>query len=111
MPEAQWQANTTRLALQLMSAGARAVYQGQLPLQLAASLDLGCVAAVTPAARSRQLGEGFDLRELQVGVRVCCSCWCFRTRVHVMFMLLKEVQGMMSGQLAGCTCKCSCFRQ
>jgi hypothetical protein len=66
MPEQQWQANTTRLALQLMSAGARAVYQGQLPLQLAASLDLGCVAAVAPAARSRQLGEGFDLRELQV---------------------------------------------
>lgn len=67
MPEAQWQANTTRLALQLMSAGARAVYQGQLPLRLAASLDLGCVAAVAPAARSRQLGEGFELRELQVG--------------------------------------------
>jgi hypothetical protein len=74
MPEAQWQANATRLALQLMSAGARAVYQGQLPLQLAASLTLGCVAAVVPAARSRQLGEGFDLRELQVrGAVAQCS--------------------------------------
>jgi hypothetical protein len=74
MPEQQWQANTTRLALQLMSAGARAVYQGQLPLQLAVSLDLGCVAAVAPAARSRQLGEGFDLRELQVRGAGCCCC-------------------------------------
>ncbi|WIA29248.1 hypothetical protein OEZ86_011756 [Tetradesmus obliquus] len=73
MPEAQWQANTTRLALQLMSAGARAVYQGQLPLRLAASLDLGCVAAVAPAARSRQLGEGFELRELQAKTAAECS--------------------------------------
>lgn len=66
MPEAEWQSCATRLGLQLMSAGARAVYQAQLPLQLAASLDLGCVASVTPAARQRTLGEGFALKELQV---------------------------------------------
>jgi hypothetical protein len=84
MPEQQWQANTTRLALQLMSAGARAVYQGQLPLQLAASLDLGCVAAVAPAARSRQLGEGYDLWELQVRkVVLQCSAKC-RQRSYIL---------------------------
>lgn len=66
MPEAEWQSSATRLGLQLMSAGARAVYQAQLPLQLVASLDLGCVASVKPAARQRTLGEGFSLNELQV---------------------------------------------
>lgn len=45
------------------------MYQGQLPLQLMASLDLGCVAAVTPAARDRQIGDGFALSELQVGLQ------------------------------------------
>lgn len=66
MPEVDWQASSSRLALQLMSAGARAVYQGQLPLNMVASLDLGCVAAVCAEARNRQLGEGFSLSELQV---------------------------------------------
>jgi DNA polymerase epsilon subunit 1 len=67
LPEAEWQSSATRLGLQLMSAGARAVYQAQLPLQLVASLDLGCVASVAPSARQRTLGEGFALKELQVG--------------------------------------------
>jgi hypothetical protein len=66
MPEAEWQSSATRLGLQLMSSGARCVYQAQLPLQLVASLDLGCVASVAPSARQRTLGEGFALHELQV---------------------------------------------
>jgi hypothetical protein len=66
MPELEWQQQVSRLGLQLMAAGTRAAYQGQLPLQLTASLDLGCVAAVCPAARNRPLGQGFELRELKV---------------------------------------------
>jgi hypothetical protein len=66
VPEAEWQSSATRLGLQLMSSGARCVYQAQLPLQLVASLDLGCVASVAPSARQRTLGEGFALHELQV---------------------------------------------
>eukprot|EP00878_Enallax_costatus_P032361 GHUV01035561.1.p1 GENE.GHUV01035561.1~~GHUV01035561.1.p1 ORF type:complete len:215 (+),score=72.36 GHUV01035561.1:151-795(+) len=56
-----------------MCGGARAVYQGQLPLQLMASLDLGCVAAVTPTARDRPIGEGFALSELQSKTATECS--------------------------------------
>jgi hypothetical protein len=41
-----------------------------MPLGLQAALQLGCVATVAPAARTRPLGEGFDLDELQVGGRV-----------------------------------------
>lgn len=66
VPELEWQANTNKLALQFMAGGARAVYQAQLPLQLVANLDLGCVASVTPAVRNRPLGQGFSLGELQV---------------------------------------------
>lgn len=76
LPEAEWQSSATRLGLQLMSAGARGVYQAQLPLQLVASLDLGCVASVAPSARQRTLGDGFALSELQVGtwaMRMSCS--------------------------------------
>ncbi|KAF8072990.1 POL2A [Scenedesmus sp. PABB004] len=66
-PEAEWQSHANALGLGLLSAGARAVYQSQLPLSLAAALDLGCVATVTPGARARgrTLGQGFDLEELQ----------------------------------------------
>lgn len=69
MSEREWQSSATRLGLQLMSSGARGVYQAQLPLQWAASLDLGCVVNVTQAARNRTLGEGFGLNELRVGWR------------------------------------------
>lgn len=86
LPEQAWRAQVTRLGLQLMSAGARAAYQAQLPLGLAASLDLGCVAAVRPAARTRGLGEGFELGELQVRAqwlraRCMCSAAAFKPAV------------------------------
>jgi hypothetical protein len=85
LPEAEWQSSATRLGLQLMSAGARAVYQAQLPLQLVASLDLGCVASVAPSARQRTLGEGFALKELQVGDGViadACGALCILLPAH-----------------------------
>lgn len=66
LPEPEWQARHGRLSLQLLSAGASGVYEGQMPLGLQAALSLGCVATVVPAARQRQLGDGFDLDELQV---------------------------------------------
>ena len=66
MPEADWQANINQLSLQLLAAGARGVYESQLPLAEAAALSLGCVVTVAPAARKRPLGEGFDLHELQM---------------------------------------------
>jgi DNA polymerase epsilon subunit 1 len=66
MPEADWQANINQLSLQLLAAGARGVYESQLPLAASAALSLGCVVTVAPAARRRPLGEGFDLHELQM---------------------------------------------
>lgn len=89
MAEPEWQSAATRLGLLLMSGGgARGVYQAQLPLQLAASLDLGCVATVAPAARQRTLGDGFALNELQVtegeGLWVCgCGVCLGRCVTHV----------------------------
>lgn len=44
-------------------------------------LQLGCVAVVAPSARSRTLGQGFDLSELhmrpvaQVGCQEACLAW------------------------------------
>lgn len=66
VPELEWQTRHSRISLQLMSAGARGVYEGQLPLALHAALQLGCVATVAAGARGRPLGDGFDLEELQV---------------------------------------------
>ncbi|GBF92637.1 hypothetical protein Rsub_05251 [Raphidocelis subcapitata] len=73
VPEPDWQARHARLALQLLSAGASGVYEGQMPLRLQAALQLGCVATVAPAARGRPLGDGFDLEELQYADTARCG--------------------------------------
>mmetsp|Transcript_42312 Transcript_42312/g.135440 ORF Transcript_42312/g.135440 Transcript_42312/m.135440 type:complete len:1109 (-) Transcript_42312:20-3346(-) len=42
------------------------VYETQVPLDLHAVLEVGCVVSVVPAARNRALGEGFSLDELRM---------------------------------------------
>ncbi|KAK9824549.1 hypothetical protein WJX72_011249 [[Myrmecia] bisecta] len=50
----------------------KGVYEERLPLALHAALQLGCVAVVNPAARSRPLSEGFDLSDLQMKTTLEC---------------------------------------
>lgn len=68
LPEREFLGSLNPLSIQLLQAGARGVYQDQLPLDLAAALDLGCCVRVAPAARARPWSAGYDLKELQVGM-------------------------------------------
>ena len=53
--------------LQLMGTHIQGVYEDRLALDLHAVLAMGCVVTVAPGARSKPLGEGFQLCELQAG--------------------------------------------
>lgn len=64
--EEAFQRDAAAISTQLAQPHVRDVWEERLPLALEAALSLGCVAAVSPAARSRPLAEGFDLVDLQV---------------------------------------------
>lgn len=69
MHEEEWQASVGKLSLQLLGSRAvRAAYEDQLPLKLQAALSLGCCTSVVQAARKKNLGDVFELAELQVGL-------------------------------------------
>ena len=60
--------------LQLAGCHIQGVYEDRLALDLHAVLALGCVVTPTPSARAKPLGEGFELRELQVSSDMLCCC-------------------------------------
>ncbi len=67
MSEPAWHANLSTLSAHLLSSGvALGAYETRLPLELHAALSLGCVVRVAPTAKSRALGEVYELKELQV---------------------------------------------
>ena len=68
MPDAEFRQRANELAIALTEPHVKGVFEEKLPLHLHAALQLGCVAAVAPEARSKSLQEGFDLADLQVGV-------------------------------------------
>lgn len=75
MPDAEFRQRANELAIALTEPHVKGVFEEKLPLHLHAALQLGCVAAVAPEARSKSLQEGFDLADLQV---LCAHClmWC-----------------------------------
>ncbi|PRW20477.1 DNA polymerase epsilon catalytic subunit A [Chlorella sorokiniana] len=66
MEEGEYRSQLPELQARLAAAGARGVWEERLPPELNAALQLGCVAVVAPSARSRTLGDGFDLAELHM---------------------------------------------
>jgi DNA polymerase epsilon subunit 1 len=72
MEEAQFQARALELQAALAAPGILGVYEDRLPLDFEVALRLGCVAAVTPSARRRNLGDGFALHELQARTAAQC---------------------------------------
>ena len=77
MPDAEYREQANELAIALSEPHVKGVFEERLPLDLHAALQLGCVTAVTPDARSKSMQDGFDLSDLQV-------CLCFvSTNDHV----------------------------
>jgi hypothetical protein len=81
MTDEDFRARAPDLALQLATPDITDVFEERLPLAFNASLTLGCVAALVPAARSRPLSEGFDLTDIKVCepllLEICvCVCVC-----------------------------------
>lgn len=72
MEEGDYRAHASRLASQLLMAEVEGVYEHGIPLDLQAALQLGCVVTVAPEARSRALGEGFELTQLLMKTTTEC---------------------------------------
>ena len=65
LPESDYRAALPQLEAALSHPGVRGVYEARVAPEWSAALSTGCVAVVAPGARRRNLGAGFDLRELQ----------------------------------------------
>lgn len=70
MDDAEFQQKTSEVAISLTAGHVRGVWEERLPLSLHTTLSVGCVTALTPAARSRPISEGFTLAELQAKSKI-----------------------------------------
>ena len=65
MPESEYRADLQQLEAVVSHPGIRGVFEARVPPEWTAALSTGCVAVVAPGAQRRNLGAGFDLKELQ----------------------------------------------
>eukprot|EP00899_Mesostigma_viride_P020528 jgi/Mesvir1/28477/Mv15897-RA.2 len=69
VPEEEYQRNAHEFAIRMNDPDIEGVYESQIPLDLNAILDIGCICSVQPAVRreGRSLAKGFSLEELVMG--------------------------------------------
>ena len=66
MNEDEAQRATADIALTLAASHVHGVFEERMPLDLEASLSIGCVTELVPAVRQKPLTEGFNIADLKV---------------------------------------------